>query len=323
MGNTVLLVRDSNQQIKEETSLEALSTLRQDPTNVIWLDVHDPSEADLDFLRRELHFHPLAVEDIVRGHQRPKCDAYDDYYFVTLYTADHNATAFHPHDLYLVWGSNYVVTLHRDVLPAIAETQKRWRAADEHGRFGVPFLVYTLFDTVVDEYFPLVDWVSERVDEIDERILNDTSTRTLHALFALRKQLLRIRRVLAPTRDVLNQILRDELPLIPERLHPYFQDVYDHTLRVTDGLDVYRELLASALDLYVSTVSNRLNQTMKRMTALTLVVMVPTLVAGIYGMNFDRFVPAHDWEPGFLVLCGLMGIMIVGGIAIAHRIDWL
>jgi magnesium transporter len=323
MGNTVLLVRDSTQHVHEVTSLAALSTLRNDSSNLVWLDVNDPSEADLERLRQEFHFHPLALEDIARGHQRPKVDTYDDYYFVILYSADHDATTFRPHDLYLVWGKNYVVTLHRDNMPVIAETRKRWQAAGEHGQLGVPFLVYTLFDSVVDGYFPLVDWVSDRVDDIEERIIQDTSTRTLHALFAFRKQLLRMRRVLAPTRDVLNQILRRELPLVPEQLDPYFQDVYDHTLRVTEGLDVYRDLLASALDLYVSTVSNRLNQTMKRMTALTLIVMIPTLVAGIYGMNFDRFTPAHDWEPGFLVICGVMGVMIVGGIAVARRIDWL
>ena len=132
-----------------------------------------------------------------------------------------------------------------------------------------------------------------------------------------------MRRVLAPTRDVLNEIIRRDVPLYPESLRPYFNDVYDHILRALDGVEAYRDLLASALDVYLSTVSNRLNQLVKRMTALTLIVMAPTLIAGIYGMNFKEPWPSYDWDLGFWYSMILMGALIVGGLLLAKRADWL
>jgi magnesium transporter len=323
MATTQLLVEEQGQEWHEAPDVDRISDLRADHRNLLWLDISDPGPAELELLRREFGFHELALEDVARGHQRPKCDTYDNYYFLVVYTATRSADRFLPTELQIFWGENYVVTIHRGALSMLDEARKRW-CAHQNGRpDGTAFLVYTLLDAVVDGYFPLVDWVAEQVDDLEEMIFARADQTVLADLFELRKELLRMRRLLAPTRDVLNEIIRRDLPLFPESMHPYFADVYDHSLRVLDSLDVYRDLLASALDLHLSAVSNRLNQLVKRMTALTLIVMVPTLIAGIYGMNFKNPIPSYETDWGFLYSIALMAALIVGGIVLARRADWL
>ncbi|HZS02582.1 MAG TPA: magnesium/cobalt transporter CorA [Chloroflexota bacterium] len=323
MGKTQLLVGQQGQAWRQAPDVEQISDLLGDRANLLWLDISDPGPADLELLRREFGFHELALEDVARAHQRPKCDTYRGYYFIVVYAATRSADRFLPTELQIFWGESYVVTIHRGALPLIDEARTRWAAHEGDRPEGMGFLVYTLLDALVDGYFPLMDWVAEQVDDLEESIFVRADNTVLSDLFQLRKELLRMRRLLAPTRDVLNEIVRRDLPLFPEAMHPYFADVYDHSLRVLDSLDVYRDLLASALDLHLSAVSNRLNQLVKRMTALTLIVMAPTLVAGIYGMNFKDPWPSYDEPWGFAYSMALMAVLIVGGLILARRADWL
>src|SRR5262249_48262626 len=286
MASTQLIVDNPHSGWNENVDTQQIDDLLGDHTNLIWLDVSDPGPKELELLRREFGFHELAIEDVVTPHERPKCEAYKDYYFIVIYAADHTENEFVPRELEIFWGPNYVVTLHQGPLRPIDEARKRWAKYDDRERQGTAYLVYTLLDSLVDDFQPLADWLSERVEDIEEDIFGRGTHDVTPELFRLRKELLRMRRVLAPTRDVLNEIIRRDVPLYHESLRPYFNDVYDHILRALDGVEAYRDLLASALDVYLSTVSNRLNQLVKRMTALTLIVMTPTLIAGIYGMNF-------------------------------------
>jgi magnesium transporter len=323
MATMQLLIEGQGQGWREAPDVEQIGDLLSAHQHLLWLDVSDPGPTELELLRREFGFHEMALEDVARAHQRPKCDTYHDYYFLVIYAATHSADRFLPTELQIFWGQSYVVTIHRGSLPLLEEARKRWVAHEPDHPEGVAFLVYTLLDAVVDGYFPLMDWVAEQVDDLEETIFTRADNSVLSDLFQLRKELMRMRRLLAPTRDVLNEIIRRDLPLFPEAMHPYFADVYDHSLRVLDGLDVYRDLLASALDLHLSAVSNRLNQLVKRMTALTLIVMAPTLVAGIYGMNFKDPWPSYDEPWGFAYSMALMAALIVGGIILARRADWL
>jgi magnesium transporter len=323
MGNTQLIVDNPHSGWKENVDPQQIDELLGDHTNLIWLDVTDPGPTDLELLRREFGFHELAIEDVASAHQRPKCDTYRDYYFIVVYAAEHTATAFAPRELAIFWGANYVITLHQGDLQLIGEARKRWANYDDRERQGTAYVIYTLLDCLVDEIQPLADWLSERVEDVEEDIFGRGRHEVTNELFQLRKELLRMRRVLAPTRDVVNEIIRRDLPLYHESLRPYFSDVYDHILRALDGIEVYRDLLASALDVYLSQVSNRLNQLVKRMTALMLIVMVPTLIAGIYGMNFKEPFPSYDWDLGFWYSIGVMGVLMLGGLVLAKRADWI
>jgi magnesium transporter len=324
MATTQLLVETRAHGFQNGYTVEQIDELLPNHGNLVWLDVCDPGPAEIELLRREFGFHELALEDVCKAHQRPKCDTYPSYYFIVVYAAAHTPDRFIPMELQLFWGENYVVTIHRGQVSVLEEARKRWEAHESRRQHGVAYLAYSILDSLVDAYFPLLDWVAERVEDLEEGIFVRAGQAELSELFQLRKELLRMRRLLAPTRDVLNEIVRRDLPLFPQSLRPYFGDVYDHALRVLDGLDVYRDLLASALDLHLSATSAPLNQTVKRMTALTVLVMVPTLVAGVYGMNFERsFWPAPEWAYSFPAVTGFMAVLILLGVLIFRRIDWL
>jgi magnesium transporter len=186
----------------------------------------------------------------------------------------------------------------------------------------IPDLVYRLFDAMVDGYFPAVDVLAERIEELDERIFRrQGGLDVLQTIFALRKDLMQMRKVVAPSREVINVVLRRDLELFGDELYPYFQDVYDHVVRVIESLDTYRDVLGSAVDTQLSVSSNEVSQTVKRMTAVTTILMVNSLVAGIYGMNFVN-IPELDWQYGCAWALGLMLIASVALWALFRRIRW-
>ena len=206
--------------------------------------------------------------------------------------------------------------------PALADVERRFRQrADTVGRTAGA-LLYAILDAVVDGYFPLLDQLSDRIEELEDRILaGGQQSATLRDILSLKRELLELRRNLSPQRDVANGLLRRELALVDDASAPYFQDLYDHLVRVLDQLDLQRDLLASALEAHLSVTSNNLNAIMKRLTAFTVVLMVPTLIAGIYGMNFHNM-PELSWPVGYPLALGLM-LVTMGGAALFFRArDW-
>jgi Mg2+ and Co2+ transporter CorA len=235
--------------------------LLADRANRLWLDVSDPGPEDVALLRREFGFHELALEDVTRPHERPRCDAYSGYYFIVVYAAEHTDEGFRPRELNLFWGENYLVTIHRRPAAVLA---------------------------VLDQA----------------------------------QELLRVPRLLAPTSHVLAEVLRRD-QAIPDGLRPYFADVQDHALHVLAELDTYRDLLGAALDVHVFHAFNRLGLIMKRLTAVTVIIMIPNFVAGIYGMNFNHLFPPSDWEYGFVALVAFLACMVAWGFIHSRRLGWL
>jgi magnesium transporter len=220
-------------------------------------------------------------------------------------------------------GKNYLVTVHDGSLAALAETAERWcRNVETLGNRGIGLLVYSLLDALVDGYFPCLDELGERVEELETAIFERARADQQEEIFALKKDLLAIRRVLGPERDVMNVLVRRDAPVFEEGVAVYFQDVYDHILRVTDAIDTYRDLLSSALDAHLSVTSFHLNEVVRRLTASSIILMTVTLIAGIYGMNFANM-PELDWTYGYPFALGLM-IVTAGALGLLFkRIDWL
>ncbi|MCA1647748.1 MAG: magnesium/cobalt transporter CorA [Chloroflexi bacterium] len=311
---------------------------RREPLDVaanelVWVDIADPTPDDIDWLERTFHFHQLALEDVTRRHQRAKIDEYADYYFAVFYAARPDAAAHRivTSELQFFWGATYLVTIHTAVFPEIADLVERVRdqtltpviTAGER-RLAIADLVYRLIDTIVDGYSPAVDALADWSEGIEEAMFSRRRRRaqdTLYAIFALKKQLLEMRRLIAPGRDVVNVLLRRDHTLFGDEFVPYFQDVYDHTARVIDSLDTYRDLLASALDAHLSIISNEVSQTVKKMTALTAILMVNSLIAGIYGMNFD-FMPELHLEYGYAYALSLMLVASLLMWMLFRRIQW-
>jgi len=301
-----------------------ISDVLANPDNIVWLDIRDPTEQDIALLRHGFGFHPLAVEDVIRAHERPKVDAYGSYYFIVFYAAHHNAATdeIETQALNMFIGANYLVTVHEGEIRQIAETQARWQAPGSPLGHRVAALVHALLDAVVDDYFPLMDQVADRIDDLEDTVFIKFEESSIQTLFGLKKDLLHLRRVVAPERDVLNRLLRRELPVFKPEDMAYLQDVYDHIVRVTDSIDTYRDLLSSALDSYLSVQSNNLNQIVKLLTIASIILMSNALVSGIYGMNF-QFMPELGWKLGYPFALGLMVIISTALTLYFRRRKWL
>ena len=298
--------------------------LMRDPTAPFWLDIRDPGAAELDLLRRHFDFHELALEDVAKlqYHQRPRCDTYSGYYFIVLYAAERAADDVVTRELQIFWGANYLITIHQGQLAVLDQARRRWQGRDGLPDHALAYLAYILCDSLVDGYFAVQDWFGERVEEIEEAVLKGAPGAGAD-LFRLRKHLLTIRRQLAPTGDVIAEVIRRERSRIPESLQPYLADVQDHLLHVLGELDGYRDLLAAALDVHSESMFGRLALVVQRLTAITVIIMVPNLVASIYGMNFDRFFPPQDWEYGFVAIVALIAAMVAWGFIHSLLLRWL
>jgi magnesium transporter len=334
----IALVCDGDGTARElgEKELDRIDQIRKAEGQLVWLDIADPGPPQVELLRKEFAIHPLAEEEINLRHQRPKIDSYPGQHVLVTYEvlpieekAHHRpssrevaAGGAQLGEIHLFTGTGYVVSVHWGPSPVIEDVMHRFKQrADAVGR-TVGGLLYAILDTIVDGYFPLLDQLSERIDDLEDRIIRGKQgVETLREVLNLKRRLLKLRRVLAPQRDVANSLLRRDVELIDDQAVPYYQDLYDHLVRVLDQLDLYRDLVAAVLEANLSVTSNNLNAVMKRLTAFTVVLMVPTLIAGIYGMNFHAM-PELSWPLGYpLALLLMAGLM--GGIALYFkRNDW-
>jgi magnesium transporter len=267
-----------------------LSELRGTPA---WLDVASPDDAEMALIADELGLHPLAVEDARSRHERPKADAYDGYYFITFSAADSQSPGAVKTQVFSIFAfTDVIVTVRDGEWTARAEVEKRWR----EGRLkSAGMLLHALLDTTVDSYFPIVDDYGERADVLEGLILQDTNGEALRTslaeLFLLKRDLLRLRKLIAPEREVLQVLSRGDVECYGPEERRYFQDVYDHVVRVTDEIDTLRDLVSNIVDANLAAVSNRLNEVMKVLTAVATILLVMTVVTSFFGQNFTAFIP--------------------------------
>jgi magnesium transporter len=322
MINTLVLNRDSKTFDRIDDP-EKISDLCAAAPNVVWVDVSDPTGLDFDELAKEFGFHPLSIEDSRSPHQRPKIEEYEGYYFIVLYESllrDDQELELHELNIFL--GKNYLVTVHSQPIRAIETAERLWRGWTDMAHRGPGLLTYLLIDSIVDDYMPVLDTLSDRIDALEDQIFGDFQPDTIQQIFRIKKQLIFLRRAVAPLRDVFNTLLRREQPLFSRETAIYFQDVFDHLIRVADSIDTMRDMLGSTMDAYLSVSSNRMNMVMKRLTGISAILMSVTLVAGIYGMNF-KFMPELEWRYGYVGTLGAMLIIALALYLFFRRIDWL
>jgi magnesium transporter len=311
--------------VDRDLPLDRISDVLAMEHTLVWIDVTAPTPEDIDILVTEFGFHQLALEDAALVHERPKVDEYEGFLLIIFYALlhDDDPLGISLQQVSLFTGSNYVVTLHPHELPLLDQTSDRWCA--NHSRINTKsagLLVYSILDALVDAYLPVVDHVSDRIDEIEDKIFGRFDLHTQQEIFRLKRDLLQMRKVLTPERDVLNTLMRRDTPIYSDETSMYFQDIYDHLLRVLDSVDTFRDLLTSALDSYLSVLSNRMNKVMKTLTASSIILMGMTLVAGIYGMNF-RHMPELHWHYGYYMSLGLMAAIGISLGALFRKIDWV
>lgn len=303
---------------------ESTAPVAGDPTTpIVWLDIANPGSAEAAFMRDDLGFHPLAVEDCIRGRQRPKLDRYPGYYFLVVYAAsinrERNRMALN--ELHLFLGPGFVVTVHDYKIDEVTEVVARWRVAPERVT-GTGALAHILLDVVVDDYFHVVEHFADRTDQFETSAFDPKQRVDTQQILVTRHELVVFRKVVAPLRDVLSTLLRRDLPFLLPQLVPYFQDVHDHTIRVTEEIDSLRELLSALLDAQFSLSAHQLNHTLRTMTAWSIILMSVGLIAGVYGMNF-AYMPELDWRWGYFGAVGVMATVGLGLVAFFRRRRWL
>lgn len=268
----------------ESVNPGSLPSLAADRVSLFWVDLTHPSVEELAWLETTFAFHPLAMEDVRHQEQRAKVDGYPGYYFVILRTIHYHPRS-HRIDstqLSVFVGLNYLVTVHQSTNAAIEQARKRW-AETRFPTEATSYLFYLLADVVVDCNFPVIDQIGDSIDVLDQQILSAPGKTTIETMFTYRRNLLTIRKILTPLRDVFNELIRSEEGgriFAIEQTRAYFSDVYDHILRLVDFVDTYRDMLSGSFDAYQSSLANRLNENMQRLTVAATVLATSTVITG-------------------------------------------
>lgn len=318
-----MLVCHAGGTFRGDVTPATIHEMLNEPGNIVWLDISDPDEHAIAIMRDKFGFHPLSIEDATREQQRPKIESYSKYYFLVFYAIYYcEDNTIDTQQLNLFLGKNYIVSVHNGEFKQVKETIARWRAPDSPLGNTIGALLYALLDSIVDDYFPVMDQVAEHIDELEDDIFESFDQNAIQSIFSLKRDLLHVRRVIAPERDVVNTLLRREIPVFRPEDTVYLQDVYDHIVRVSDSVDIYRDLLSSALDSFLSVQSNNLNQIVKVLTIASIVMMTNALIAGIYGMNF-AYMPELQWHYGYFYALGLMIAVSLGLVLFFRHKKWI
>ncbi len=291
----------------------------------VWISFQRADRENLEFLQQRLHLHELTIEDMEAAHQRPKLEEFDHSLFAVLHTGGWDATTTDVQigETHVAVGPHHVVTVHHGVTPAGSTFRERCRNAPSHPERGPIYALHVIMDTVVDEWVPVIDSLEDWVEALEARLLaDDAKSDLIREIHGARASITRVRGAIAPLVEITNRLTQGRNDLVPTALRPYFRDVHDHVLRLTDRLDGLRELTGAAVQTHVALVSLRQNDITKKLASWAAIIAVPTMVAGVYGMNFENL-------PGLsskIVLAGVTAATLavcVGLFARFRQVGWL
>lgn len=322
----IFVYRDGADHVEENVAADQLPELLRDQSLVIWVNMEQPGEEDHRVLLDTFGFHPLTVEDCRLNHHHPKVEEFSNhlYFIVHGVRTDASAEKFNTIELDGYLGANYVVTYHHEPFDSIEAVKQRVRSTPVACQRGAAFLLYQIIDHVVDDYVPVVEAFDERVDQLENDIfsLKQANNDILEEILRLKRSVLRLRRISSKQLNVLYRVSHGEFHLIGGQMLPFYRDIYDHLVRITDLAENYRDLITGALDAYLSVVSNRLNEIMKVLTIFSAIMLPLTFIAGVYGMNFDNMPELHT-RNGYFVTWMVMIVVAVGMLLIFWRRGWI
>ncbi|HEV8681747.1 MAG TPA: magnesium/cobalt transporter CorA [Actinomycetota bacterium] len=308
--------------VEEGFDPQKVSDFLEDEKNMVWLDLEDPSEQELNMMEEEFSIHPLAIEDARHRDQRPKIERFEALKFLVFYGMAVEEGRVLEGEIQAFVAPRFLITLRFPPAFDLEPTAVRAQENNDLAAEGAGFFLYAVLDAVVDRYFDVVDHFEDESETIEEEVFSeDTSEDVQKRIFHLRKRVMTFRRRLSPLRDVL-QLLQGDSELVTRPLEAYYRDVTDHVIRTIEFVDNLRDLLTSALEAHLAQVSNRLNEVMKALTSWAAIILVPTLIAGVYGMNF-RHVPELNWLYGYPFALGLMAVTATGLYWMFKRRGWL
>jgi len=291
-------------------AIDEIDAALADPTQFVWIGLYEPDEPLLRQVQRTFQLHDLAIEDAFRAHQRPKLEHYEDSLFIVLRTAQlvGDPARIEFGETHVFVGSRYIVSVRHGSLRSHVGLRARCEATPHLLTKGPGFVLYALMDFVVDQYFPIVETLEDELEALEETIFGAERDReTTARIYRLKRDLLELKRAVSPLVDVCNRLMRFDNVFIPEDTRPYFRDVYDHAMRINEMIDTVRELVTTALEAHLSLISVSQNQDTRRLAAWAAIIAVPTMIAGVYGMNF-RFMPELEWQYGY----GIAVIAMIG-----------
>lgn len=322
----IAVYREGAESIETGFTAAQLPELLKDQKLIFWLDMAEPSEADDQILLDVFHFHPLTVEDCRETRNYPKVEEFPGYLYFIVHgvRADTSPDHFNTIELDAFLGPNYVITYHHDPFRSITNVKKLLSTSPVLCQRGPAFLLHQIMDQIVDFYTPVLDDFDERIAKVEEDIFNLSrpNKAILEEIMDLKRGVLRLRRITGRQREVILRASRGEFSLIPPALLPFYRDIYDHIMRVTDMAESYRDLLSGALDAYMSVVGNRMNEIMKVLTVFSAVMLPLTFIAGVYGMNFD-YIPELHKQYGYFIAWGVMITIAVIMLSIFWRAGWI
>ncbi len=321
---TIIEFDESRLEERQATHLEECLLLTDKPT-VTWINVNGLSKiANLEKLGECFNLHPLVVEDIANIEQRPKIEDYEDYLFIVLKAIayDEATRDIGADQVSLVLGANYLISFHESGSQLFAPIREHLMAGKGHLRkAGADYLAYALMDLIVDQYFVVLERFGENLEYLEEEVVKRPTPETLLDVHRFKNDMILLRKSMWPLREVIGRLERKEFPFIKDETIIYCKDVYDHTIIAIDTVETYRDILSGMLDIYLSSVSNRLNEVMKILTIIATIFMPLTFLTGLYGMNFE-FMPGLKWSPGFFAMLGLMTAVTILMLAYFKRKRW-
>ncbi|MFL0354600.1 magnesium/cobalt transporter CorA [Xanthomarina sp. GH4-25] len=294
--------------------------------SVSWININGLNHIkDIEKVGKHYNLHPLIIADIANTSQRPKIDVYDDYIFVVLkmlyYDDNENIKI---EQISLVLGSNYVLTFQEIEGDVFNNVRDRLRLANGRIRtLGPDYLLYALIDAIVDHYYIVAETMSNKIEDLEEALFNGNINENLsQEVLNLKKEVLKIRRSIFPIREIISRIEKNEHALIEQNTIQYYRDIYDHVIQLSDSVDISREMIWSLMDMYMTTISNKMNEVMKVLTIMASIFIPLTFIAGIYGMNFDN-IPELHYKYSYYILWGVMILIFIGMIYYFKKKKWL
>ena len=294
------------------------------PDAFVWIGLYEPTETEFATVREEFDLHELAVEDAMKAHQRPKLEIYDDTAFVVLKSARYKdlEEVVEFGEILLLVSDNFAVVVRHGEASGLTEARRYLEQNPELLRMGPTAVLHRVMDRVVDDYMPVVEGLGKDIQEVEKDVFSTEWSNPAERIYFLKREVLEFEQAVAPLIEPLNRLSRGFFALVPDGMDEYFRDVHDHVLRLSDQISTYRDLLTSVLEANLTQVSVRQNEDMRKISAWVAVAVVPTLIAGVFGMNFRRM-PGLDQAWGFPVVLAVMAVVAGGLYRMFRRSGWL
>jgi magnesium transporter len=323
MAMTLLYYKGDNQIIKK-LSNEEMKAVVQSEKGLLWLDLVSPGKEEMDILENVFELHPLTLEDCINTITRPKIDQFEKYMFIVMHAAatTPRAQRVRTIELNICLGKNFIITIHQEPIKGVGTAIERTQKNPSMMSKGSDTLLHLVVDSLVDNYLPVLDVMDYKISNIETQVLKNPTQKTLNDIFAVKKDILYLRRFIGPQRDTVNFLSKENFQFIDPKRRVYFRDVYDNMIFINDSIDTYRDVINGAFDAYLSTISNRTNDIMKVLTIIATIMMPLTLITGIYGMNFTNM-PFLTWEGGFYSIFALMILIGIGMLIYFKRKEWI